>query len=261
MDWTVVIPSADAENLRCALEAIVRTHPQADPRRIIVVDDGACAQGGDRFRGDHWFGGVRWIDGVKPFVFARNVNRGIAASPESHVFIIMGDDVEPLTIGAFDVLAQHLSDKVSCGIVSPGVLGVIGNERQRFTTRATLIDEPQKLAFVCVAISRRVWERVGVLDERFVGYGCEDDDYSWRTRRAGYSLSILPSIAVRHDGTLPSTFRSRPDQQLLFQYNRELFLRKWKMSNATPAPTEALAQATPPGSVPSPAPAPSQTPT
>lgn len=237
MDWTVIIPSAKAENLFWSLEAIFRTHPQLDPRRIIVVDDGARAEVADRFKGVHRFAGIRWVDGVKPFVFSRNVNRGIAACRESPVFIIMGDDVEPLSIGVFDVLACYLADNVSCGIVSPGVVGVIGNERQRFNIRAKPTAEADKVAFVCVAISRRLSERVGALDERFVGYGCEDDDYSWRMRKAGFGLSVLPGIAVRHDGSIPSTFRTSPDQQFLFQYNRELFLRKWNIPNSAPGPT------------------------
>ena len=63
------------------------------------------------------------------------------------------------------------------------------------------------VCFVCVYIPRTTIERVGLLDERYVDYGSEDDDYCLSVRKAGLKIGIHDGCYVEH-GKLPSTFRS-----------------------------------------------------
>lgn len=222
MAWSLIVPSARPENLIRSLETVFRAHPGVDPARIVIVDDGAREEASRELPA-----GIRWVEGVKPFVFARNVNLGIRDAPPSDVFIIMGDDVEVLSLGCFDMLERGFGKQPGLGILSPGVVGIVGNRRQTFDPTVPFLIEDELLVFICVAVPRVVWDLVGPLDERYVGYGCEDDDYSLRVRKAGYSLGVLNRSVVRHDGSIPSTFRSRPDVERLFRENRERFLRKW----------------------------------
>lgn len=54
------------------------------------------------------------------------------------------------------------------------------------------------LQFFCVMISRQVIDEIGGLDEDF-GLGvCEDDDYSYRVRRAGYRVVCAEDVFIRH---------------------------------------------------------------
>ncbi len=224
-DWAVIIPSARIQNLVFSVGSILCSHPGLDPSRIVIVDDGA------RKEGEHMVpAGVTWVDGVKPFVFSRNINLGVKACGDARTFILLNDDAEVLSLCGFDLLSDYLRQQPQTGILSAGIQGTVGNERQRFKNEAQVTDEPQRLVFICVAISRAVWERVGPLDERFVGYGCEDDDYSWRVRRVGLSLRTHHRCVVRHDGSIPSTYRTRPDVDRLFNYSRELFYRKWNVA-------------------------------
>jgi GT2 family glycosyltransferase len=42
-----------------------------------------------------------------------------------------------------------------------------------------------------------VFERVGLLDERFFMY-CEDEDWCWRAKQAGWRVVYYPVAVVRH---------------------------------------------------------------
>lgn len=221
MSWSAVIPSASASNLIHAVERIQRTHPGLEPQRIVVVDDGARAGAEPRLPR-----AVRWLEGPKPFVFSRNVNLGIAACEGDHV-IVMGDDVEVMTPQGFDVMEAVLRANPALGIVSPGIVGAVGNPNQRFDPWTAFRSEPDMLAFICVMIPRRVWEAVGPMDERFTGYGFDDVDYCWRIREAGFHLGVTHRCVVRHDGTLPSVYRNREDFRRINDLNQGLLAEKW----------------------------------
>jgi GT2 family glycosyltransferase len=188
---------------------------------VVVVDDGARAGSENLLPSD-----IVWVPGPKPFVYARNVNLGMAACPARDA-VVMGDDVEVVTPGGFDRLADRLRAEPALAILSAAIRGVVGNRRQQELPDVSLRLEHDWLAFVCVAIRREAWERLGTLDERFAGYGSEDVDYSWRAREAGWSIGVDGACVVRHDGSLPSTFRTRRDVSQLSAANHEILRSKW----------------------------------
>jgi GT2 family glycosyltransferase len=53
-------------------------------------------------------------------------------------------------------------------------------------------------AFVCVFIPKEVQDKIGLLDERFIRYGFEDNDYCERLRATGMSISRLDDCVVAH---------------------------------------------------------------
>lgn len=56
----------------------------------------------------------------------------------------------------------------------------------------------------CACIPRAVHEQLGFWNEGFGRYGYEDLEYSWRARKAGYTLAYAPQQeALRHLGTEP----------------------------------------------------------
>lgn len=225
MNWTAVIPSARAENLLRSARVLFDRHPWIHANHVVVVDDGARAGAGRFLRP-----GTTWVSGVKPFVYSRNVNIGVAKAWEmgSDCVVIMGDDVLMLTSGGLDLMARQLLERPELGIVSAAIVGMPGNASQWFDPSPGAVPfrgEPSHLCFNCVMIPRRVWEKVGVMDERFVGYGYEDNDYSVRVRQAGYTLGILNTCVVNHMD-VPSTFRSVEYLQK-FEENRVLYLKKW----------------------------------
>lgn len=220
MNFQVIIPSARAENLVPCIRALMEREPALPSSRIIVIDDGA------RRRAEAHLPGVRWISGVQPFVYARNVNLGIAMADGDDV-VLLNDDARLLTPCGFQQLAVQVLARPSVAICSAGVQGLVGNPSQVATGRNEFRVERRSLAFVCVYIPRVILNRLGPLDERFIGYGFEDNDYCARARNAGYDLGIWDGCVVDHSGDLPSTYRTRPDLYGLFEYNRESYRQKW----------------------------------
>jgi len=93
------------------------------------------------------------------------------------------------------------------GIIAAGTNNC-GNPNQRFKTVDALRRETLRVAFICVYISRHCLGQVGYMDERYVDYGYDDDDYCLRVRNAGYKIGIYDGCKINHLG-LPSVFRNR----------------------------------------------------
>ena len=228
MNWKVVIPSNDAGRLRIAVNSILAAHPGLDPQRIIIVDDGAKAG---------WLPAdppVAWALGVKPFIYARNVNIGIDAAKDAKGLVIMGDDCKVVTPHAFDML-EFIAMKPGVGIVSAAIDGPVGNHQQRFRNDPVTIETPNPIAYVCVYLPRHVWEKIGRLDERFAGYGCEDHDYNNRIKAARLKFMVDHRVVVAHNGPgQPSAWRTKPDIGALHAQNKKLLAEKWSVPDKKP---------------------------
>jgi GT2 family glycosyltransferase len=183
-----------------------------------VVDDGA------RAGSESVLPGVRWITGIKPFIFARNANLGITTAGKD--VVLMNDDACLLTPNGFSLLAAEMRQHPDVGICSAGIRGAVGNPRQIATPVPCFRSEPRAIAFVCVFVPWRTYASVGPLDERFVGYGFEDNDYCARVVSTGLRIGVWDGCVVDH-ADRPSSFRSRPDLMGLFEHNRQLYRTKW----------------------------------
>jgi GT2 family glycosyltransferase len=175
---------------------------------------------------------VTWVQGCKPFVFARNINLGIDAAGRDDV-ILLNDDARLCTPRGL----TRLHGVASGGLLSAGIRGVVGNPRQRVGSAPALRSEPETLAFICVLLPRRLIDTIGPLDERFVDYGFEDNDYCRRARAAGFPLLIFDGCVVEH-GTAPSSFRSAPDHAARLAANRRRYEAKWRALQAPPTPPQ-----------------------
>ena len=220
MSFKVVIPSAKAENLVACVRAVLSRDPHISPERIIVVDDGARAEAEPELPP-----GICWLQGIRPFIYARNVNLALAVA-ESDV-VLLNDDALLTTPYGFTYLGGQVQSRPSLGLCSAGIKGAIGNPNQLDTGREEFRAEKRTLAFVCVYVPLSTYESLGPLDERFVAYGYEDNDYCARALQTQLELGIWDGCVVDHGKELVSTFRSRPDISQLLQHNARLFREKW----------------------------------
>jgi glycosyltransferase involved in cell wall biosynthesis len=231
-EWSVVIPSNDADRLRRCVRSILDAHLGLPAEKIIVVDDGAREQWKEEDPA------VTWVDGVKPFIYARNTNIGIRTVYRKlldggyhqliyYNVVIVGDDVVVRTPGAFDLLAETAKrDKVFA--VSPAIEGLVGNGDQHRRTQGAVRETRHPLCFVCVYLTSEAISKVGLLDENFVHYGGEDVDWSWRAQALGGRLLVDDRVVVRHnDEGMPSAFRSKPDIMELSKAGVEQLKVKW----------------------------------
>lgn len=219
-NFSIIIPSARSENLIPCVRSIMAMEPALDPKRIIVIDDGSRAGAEKQIKG------VTWIKGQKPFCFARNVNLGIKAAVGD--VIIMNDDAVLETKFGMTSMSYAVREAKGTGACSAAISGFVGNTNQKPVSPTGLRPEPRMVAFVCVYIPRAVINKLGSLDERFVGYGFEDNDYCRRILGAKMTLAVYDGCVVRHgDSVDTSTFRSKPEISELFKKNKALYERKW----------------------------------
>jgi GT2 family glycosyltransferase len=212
----VVILSRDAANLVPCVRAVFANEPDLPPGRVVVVDDGA------RAAAEHRLPGIQWVEGAKPFIFARNANLGIGATADD--VILLNDDALLFTPGGFSALARSGAENRDYAVIS-AVTNIAGNPAQQ-PAGAGLRSESH-VAFVCVWISRRAWERIGTLDERYcLDYGVEDRDYCHRVNEAGMRVGVYDFCFVDH-ACLHSSFRGDPTQGRSFERNLALFREKW----------------------------------
>lgn len=218
MSFSVVILSSRASNVVPCVRAILHHEAELNPADIIVVDDGA------RAAAEANLPKIRWVTGITPFVFARNANLGITAAAKD--VVLLNDDATLLTPGGFSKLAAESLRHPEIGICSAGIRGAVGNPRQLAGATPNLRYEPRAIAFVCVFVPWRTYVQLGPFDERFVGYGFEDNDYCARVVAGGLKIAIWDGCVADH-AELPSTFRTRPDLMTLFEHNRQLYRMKW----------------------------------
>jgi O-antigen biosynthesis protein len=220
MSFSIVIPSKSAANLVPCIRAI---REAGETARIIVVDDGL-----DHSE-LHWGTGrldPYCIPGVKPFVFARNVNIGIRAAGDDDV-ILLNDDALLKTPRGFEALASRAQEPY--GIVA-AACDTVGNPNQFRSWQPNVRNEPRMVCFVCVYIPRSTINAIGLLDERFVGYGLDDDDYCLRVRNAGLKIGIFDGCYVDHS-SLKSSFRGESGAGGDFKPNLRRFIEKWGFDN------------------------------
>lgn len=214
MSFSIIIPSRNVLNLVPSVEAVRRAEPTAE---IIVVDDGV-----DWSAALHLLCSVKVVPGVKPFIFSRNVNLGIQSCVGD--VVLLNDDAILETPFGFHELEEASRAHPEFGVIS-AVTNVVGNLAQTPKDQG-LREEPRTLAFVCVYIPRATIERIGLLDERFSGYGWEDNDYCRRVREAGLKLGIFDDCFVDHS-SLHSTFRGSPRAPGDIAAGREIYRAKW----------------------------------
>lgn len=217
MSFSVVILSKNVDNLNACVAAIQQHDPEC---RIAVVDDG-LNQGYGPVPGTT----VQIVPGAKPFIFARNANIGIYETEEDDV-ILLNDDALLQTPGGFTVLQKVVEENPNFGLIA-STCNNVGNINQH-PRNVGLREDARMVCFVCVYIPRRTIETVGLLDERFTGYGCDDDDYCLRVRKAGLKIGIFDGCFVDH-ASLKSQFRGHGCGD--FRPNLELFKQKWGHDN------------------------------
>ena len=200
MAFKIIILSRKPSNVVPCIESIFKYDPTIPKENILVVDDGARTPETEHL-------GVTWVEGIQPFVFARNANLGIKYANSD--VILLNDDTELASVNGLTALA-HSEQR---GITSAKIIGPGRTDVDKF------------VAFVCVFIPKVTQEAVGLLDERFSLYGYEDDDYCKRLRLQNLPISVCSECVINHYHPDRSTFHG--PEGLYKGDNLVAFDRKW----------------------------------
>lgn len=191
-DCTIVTLSRFPDIFEAFAASVERWEPLR--RRIVVTS------GGLKVSRPGW----TVIEGIEPFVYARNLNIGLAAVSEGDV-LASNDDVV-LTEPIIDHLQAIYESEPLAGVIAPQCNGGIGNPDCKVrTTRAPGYRETDKIIpFVCVLLRREILDRIPRLDEGFVnpdgfsGYGGDDELYGLQVQAAGFHLLVSNSVQITH---------------------------------------------------------------
>ena len=159
---------------------------EKDVRKIVVTS------GGCKVDAPGW----EIIEGREPFVFSVNANIGLTAAGETDVLLV-NDDCVLLSPATYDL--SWICKQNKAGLLSPQIIGDVGNILQRRgASNREFYLSGERLAFVCIWIPWSTRRIVGLMDERFTGYGGDDDDYCVRAQKAGLHLGVTSKVVVKH---------------------------------------------------------------
>jgi len=185
--YSIVIPTYNHldDCLKPCIESIIK-HTDLSNVEVIVVANG-CTDGtrsyveglGSPFK-------LVWMD--ESAGYTRAANEGIKASKGEFV-VLLNNDVILLDYQKknewLDLMARPFSSKDKVGVTGPSknycnFLDAFDNKDGEF------------LIFFCVMIPRKLFDELGLLDERFNPGAGEDFDFCIRAKAAGYSLVQVP---------------------------------------------------------------------
>lgn len=211
------------DDVRACIESVLRSKTPVR-HRLILVNDGSDRETTGYLRQiDAEHAHVELLDdGGEAAGYTRAANRGLRESGADYVILLNSDTVVP---------KSWIEGIVECGESDPriGIIGPLSNaatwqsvpdlnhdgkwavndlphpegvgdsaELIRLLSSKSFPRMPFLNGF-CYTIKRKVLQSVGYLDEQAFpkGYG-EEDDYSFRTRRAGFHLAVADHVFVHH---------------------------------------------------------------
>lgn len=235
---SISIPSREDSYIRRCLDSIRKSEPELRAGSIFVGDNGVS----DAVKALYapWVNFVS-VPGGEDFIFSRAHNMCVARMPAESDLLFLNDDTEIVTPDFLGILEGVLAapHAQGYGLISLHIIGGVGNEEQAQLLGPWEIRETKRAAcFVGVLIRRKCWEQVGMMDERFIGYGEDDADYTHRVHIAGWKIGITGAVAVKHgmDGNQHSSSYNkdgREDKQARVRWeqqsalNHRLFVEKW----------------------------------
>ena len=159
---------------------------------------------------------------------AKAWNQGVRASQGDLVGILNNDIL--VTDGWLEGLIAFM-EKTNHGIVSPAAReGPLDYDLDRYAVEfveACREAARQELYGACMVIKREVFNRIGLFDEAFSYGGCEDIDFFWRARAAGFSAGATGSVLIHHFSMVTQDSIKRSETKAYPAQNLAYFQKKW----------------------------------
>lgn len=206
---------------RCIASIKAHTRP---PFELILVNNG-CADGTTEYLRNIE---ATVITNAENLGCAKAWNQGIRASHGDVVGILNNDIV--VTPGWIEALMSFM-EKERHGIVSPsareGLLDYDLSAYAREFTRVCAGAVRKELYAPCMLIDRPVFDRIGLFDEAFSYGGCEDTDFLWRAKAAGFSVAMTGAALIHHFSKVTQDAITRTETDQYWKHNMAHFQKKW----------------------------------
>lgn len=215
----------------------IRSHTKHGSYEIIVVDNNSND------------GTVQWLEYQKDIRTIFNCkNLGFPKACNQGIMISQGDNI--LLLNNDTIVTENWLENLRICLYSSDNIGAVGavtnscSNYQAVNTTYTNLQTMQKFASdinksdpaiweyrlrligFCMLIKKNVIEEIGLLEEQFGLGNFEDDDYSFRIRKAGYRLMLCKDVFIHHFGSV--SFKTESDEYIkLLKVNKEKFNKKW----------------------------------
>jgi GT2 family glycosyltransferase len=93
------------------------------------------------------------------------------------------------------------------------------NKGKYFTT--------SRIEFFCTLVKKEVFRKIGGFDERFELGTFVDDDFSLRSKKAGFKNAVIKDVFVHRHGTLDRPGISEQEYQSRINRSKAAFIKKW----------------------------------
>ena len=238
------------DTLACLRSMEHLTYPNV---QVIVVDNGSTDGSVEAFRAQH--PRFTLIETGANLGFTGGTNVGIRYALEhgaDYIMLLNNDTV--VAPDMLDVMVAVMEANPGVGVTGPTIYYYDAPETiwsagggidwSRGLTWMIGIDEedkaqfglsPRSVDFVtgCAILARReVWQKVGLLDDKFFMY-YEETEWCVRARRAGFDIMHVPSAMVWHKiskeqrAASTRTYYYMTRNRLLFLYRSRVGLRTW----------------------------------
>jgi GT2 family glycosyltransferase len=206
---------------RCLSSIEQWTNP---PYEVIIVDNGSTDGTKEFLRTVK----ATVITNEKNLGCAKAWNQGIQAGRGEVIGILNNDIV--VTPGWLEGLTGFMQ-RTGHGIVSPsareGPLDYDLNAYAAEFTRRCAGATRHEIYGACMLIRRDVFDRIGLFDEGFLYGGCEDIDFLWRTKQAGFSVGMTGSVLIHHFSMVTQDAVKSTETRAHIKGNLAHFRSKW----------------------------------
>ncbi len=236
MDTSIIILTYN--NLQYTRQCIesIRKNTKLGSYEIIIVDNASTDGTKEWINEQH---GIASIQNEENNGFPKGCNQGIEIAKGDNILLLNNDVI--VTPNWLENLLKCLYSSDDIGAVGPVSNNVAYyqqidvnysslDELNEFATKHNVTDSSKweeriKLIGFCMLIKRTVFEKIGLLDERFSPGNFEDDDLSIRIRNEGYKNILCTDTFIHHYGN--ASFIKNENYEKLLSENEEKFKEKW----------------------------------
>lgn len=226
----IVIPVYNAlRSTRDCLASVRRFKPAWG--RIVVVNDGSDARTTEWLREQE---GITLLENPVNLGFVKSANRGLLFSSLPFVCLLNSDTL--LTEGALERMVRRMEGDETIALCCPLSNGAVnlsvkippGEDvfsfaRRVATTSPARYPDAVTIVGFCLLVRRSVIEDLGVFDEIFGRGYCEETDYHYRARAAGFRCVVADDTFIYHrHGASFSDGNERTSK------NMEILMKRWR---------------------------------
>jgi GT2 family glycosyltransferase len=192
---------------------------------------------------------LRFIDYSIPFNFSKINNYGVSLANGEHV-VLMNNDIEIISFDWIEALLEH-SQREEVGAVGgklyypnetiqhAGVIvGIGGNaghshkhlkrKTKGYFHRPLCIQNISAVTGALLMVKRKLFERIGGLDEETFSIAFNDIDFCLRLRANGFLNIFTPYCEAYHHESASRGYEDTPEKKSRFETEVGYFRARWK---------------------------------